>query len=140
MMSGLKTPSSYYIKLINTFPPRPITNEIELIATQNHINSILDKGNLLQEDKDYLKVLGVLVYDYEQKYEQMPILKGVELFKALLEESNLSPKDLAHICGSESNVLDILDGKQRLTEQQIKELAAFFHISPSYFANEENSF
>jgi HTH-type transcriptional regulator / antitoxin HigA len=140
MTSGLKTPSSYYIKLINTFPPRPITNETELIATQNHINSILDKGNLLQEDKDYLIVLGVLVYDYEQKYEQMPILKGVELFKALLEESNLSPKDLAHICGSEYNVLDILDGKQRLTEQQIKELAAFFQISPSYFSNEEDSF
>ncbi|MUG93664.1 transcriptional regulator [Scytonema sp. UIC 10036] len=136
MTSGLKIPSNYYMELINRFPPRPITNDIELIATQNHINSILDKGNLIQDDKDYLKVLGTLVYDYEQKYEQMPILKGVDLFKALLEESNLSPKDVAHICGSESTVLDILDGKQQLTEAQIKELATFFHISPSYFAKE----
>ncbi len=32
MMTGLKTPSSYYIEIITTFPPRPITCEAELIA------------------------------------------------------------------------------------------------------------
>ncbi|MCV3214220.1 transcriptional regulator [Plectonema radiosum NIES-515] len=63
MTSCLKTPSSYYIELITTFPPRPITNEAELIATKNRINSILDNRNLTQNDRDYLKVLGTLVYD-----------------------------------------------------------------------------
>lgn len=133
MTTGLKTPSSYYIKLITTFPPRPITNDAELIATQNQINSILDKGKLTQDDRDYLKVLGTLVYDYEDKNEPMPTLKGVELLKALLEESNLQPKDLAFIGESESIVLDILDGKRELTASQIKELALFFHMSPTVF-------
>jgi HTH-type transcriptional regulator/antitoxin HigA len=133
MTTGLKTPSSYYIALITTFPPRPITNDTELIATQNQINSILDKGKLTQDDHDYLKVLGTLVYDYEDKNEPMPTLKGVELLKALLEESNLQPKDLVPICQSESIVLDILDGKRELTVSQIKELAAFFHSSPADF-------
>ncbi|MBD0303515.1 MAG: transcriptional regulator [Tolypothrix sp. T3-bin4] len=129
----MKTPNSYYIELITTFPPRPITNEAELIATQNQITSILDKGKLTQDDRDYLKVLGTLVYDYEDKNEPMPTLKAVELLKALLEESNLQPKDLAPICQSESILLNILDGKRELTATQIKELAAFFHISPSAF-------
>jgi hypothetical protein len=40
MTTGLKTPSSYYIEMIVTFPPRPITCEAELIATQNRIDSI----------------------------------------------------------------------------------------------------
>ncbi len=133
MTTGLKTPSSYYIELITTFPPRPITNDAELIATQNQINSILDKGKLTQDERDYLKVLGTLVYDYEDTNELMPTLKGVELLKALLEESNLQPKDLAPICQAESIVLDILDAKRELTASQIKELAAFFHISPADF-------
>ena len=133
MTTGLKTPSSYYIELITTFPPRPITNDAELIATQNRINSILDKGKLTQDDRDDPQVLGTLVYDYEDKNEPMPILKGVELLKALLEESNLQPKDLASICESESIVLDILDGKRELTASHMKELAAFFHISPVSF-------
>lgn len=133
MTTGLKTPSSYYIELITTFPPRPITNDVELIATQNQINHILDKAKLTQDDRDYLKVLGTLVYDYEDKNEPMPTLKGIELLKALLEESNLQPKDLASICESESIVLDILDGKRELTASQIKELAIFFHMSPTAF-------
>ena len=129
----MKTPSSYYIELITTFPPRPITNDAELIATQSQINSILDKGKLTQDDRDYLKVLGTLVYDYEDKNEPMPTLKGVELLKALLDESNLQPKDLVPSCQSDSIVLDILDRRRELTASQIKELAAFFHISPAAF-------
>ncbi|WP_414624482.1 helix-turn-helix domain-containing protein [Calothrix sp. CCY 0018] len=133
MTTGLKTPSSYYIELIITFPPRPITNENELIATQNRINSILDKENITQDDKDYLKVLGTLVYDYENQHEAIPTLKGVTLIKALLEESSLQLQDLIPICKSESRVLDILNGKTQLTENEIKGLADFFKMSPSYF-------
>ncbi|NJM19218.1 MAG: transcriptional regulator [Richelia sp. RM2_1_2] len=133
MTTGLKTPSSYYIELIITFPPRPITNEEELKATQNRINSILDKENITKDDKDYLKVLSTLVYDYENQHEAIPILKGVTLIKALLEESSLQPQDLIPICESESRVLDILNGKSQLTESEIKQLADFFKMSPSYF-------
>ncbi|HEY9607824.1 hypothetical protein [Allocoleopsis sp.] len=68
---------------------------------------------------------------YEDKNEPMPTLKGVELLTALLEESDLQPKDLASICQSESIVLDILERKRELTANQLKELAAFFHISPT---------
>lgn len=132
-MNGLKTPSSYYLELIAAFPPRPITNEVELIATQERINSILDKGKLTQDDRDYLKVLGTLVYDYEEKHEPMPTLKGVELLKALLEESNLQTKDLVFLFETESIVLDILNGKRKLTAEQIKQLADFFRISPASF-------
>lgn len=132
MTIGLKNTSNYYIELITAFPPRPITNEDELIATQNRINSILDKDNITQDDRDYLKVLGTLVDDYEQNHEIMPTIKGVALLKALLEESNLEPKDLVSIFECESTILDILNGKRQLTENQIQNLADFFQIPPSY--------
>jgi HTH-type transcriptional regulator / antitoxin HigA len=133
MTTGLTTPSNYYIELITNFPPRPITNEAELIATQNQINCILDKGKLTQDDRDYLKVLGILVYDYEQQHEPMPSLKGVELLKALLEEANLQPKDLVPMCESESTVLEIINGEREITDEEIGKLAEFFQISPTAF-------
>ncbi|MEG4419627.1 transcriptional regulator [Microcoleus sp. LAD1_D5] len=89
MTTGLKTPSSYYIEIITTFPPRPITCEAELIATQNRIDSIVSLSNLTQDDRDYLNVLGTLVYDYEQKHEPMPVLKAIALLKALMVEDNI---------------------------------------------------
>ncbi|WP_292763121.1 transcriptional regulator [Nostoc sp. NOS(2021)] len=67
MTTGLTTPSPYYLNLIAEFAPRPITNDAELVATQQRINSIIDNKNLNQEDRDYLRVLGILIYEYEEK-------------------------------------------------------------------------
>ena len=109
-----------------------ITNEQELIATKNQINSILDQRNITQDDRDYLRVLGTLVYNYEQQHEIIPTLTGIPLLQALLEESNLQPEDLTSILQSESIVLDILNGNRQLTANQIQDLAVFFQIYPTY--------
>lgn len=131
MTTRLKTPSNYYLELITTFPPRPITNEEELVATQERIDSILDKRNITQDDKNYLRVLGTLVYDYEQQHEPMPVLKGIEMIEALLEESNQEPRGLVAIVGNETDVEDILSGKRAPSQDEIEKLAKFFKISQS---------
>ncbi len=133
MTTGLKRPSNYYMELIQEFPPRPISTEAELMVTQTRIHSILDKPSLTQDDRDYLKVLGMLVYDYEEQHEPMPTLKGVALLKALMEESNLQPNNLVSIFGTETNVLEVLNHKSQLTHYQVQELAEFFHISSTSF-------
>ncbi len=124
MISSLKILNHYYMQII--------TNEQELIATKNQINSILDQRNITQDDRDYLRVIGTLVYNYEQQHEIIPTLTGIPLLQALLEESNLQPKDLTSILQSESIVLDILNGKRQLTANQIQDLAVFFQIDPTY--------
>ena len=133
MTTGLKTPSSYYMELITSFQPRPITCEAELIATQNRIDSIVSRSNLTQDDRDYLNVLGTLVYDYEQKHEPMPVLKGIALLKALMVEDNIQHKDLVDIFESKSWVSEMMNGKRELTASQIQKLAKFFHLSPVAF-------
>lgn len=69
MTTGLQIPNSYYLQLLTTFPPRPIATEADFIATQNRINSILDQPIITQDDRDYLKILGMLIYEYEENYE-----------------------------------------------------------------------
>ncbi|QJB46002.1 hypothetical protein [Dolichospermum flos-aquae] len=44
MISNLKILNHYYMQII--------TNEQELIATKNQINSILDQRNITQDDRD----------------------------------------------------------------------------------------
>ena len=137
MTNGLKIPSSYYLQLINDFPPRPINNETELLATQEQIDAIVDKQNITQDDKDYLKVLGTLVYEYEQKHELMPVPQGIKLVKALMTEDNLQPRDLISVFGDESTVGLVLEKKQEITARQIQKLGEFFHISPIMFLASE---
>ena len=124
MTTGLTTPSIYYLNLITEFAPRPITNEAELIATQKRINDLLDRKNLNQDDQDYLRVLGMLVYDYEEKNEQLPKLTDRELLQTLMEEYNLNITDFLNIFEQEQTILDILNGKRPLNSQEAFKLRA----------------
>ncbi|MGK7927920.1 MAG: type II toxin-antitoxin system HigA family antitoxin [Spirulina sp.] len=133
MTSGLKALSNYYLELIAAFPPRPITNEDEYQATQEQINKILDRPKLTEDDRAYLKILGLTIYDYEETHEQFPVLQGVDLIYALLEESNLRDRDLIPILEEEKIVREILDRDRPLTPEYITKLAEFFNISPDNF-------
>jgi HTH-type transcriptional regulator / antitoxin HigA len=118
MITGLTIPSSYYLSLITEFAPRPITNDLELSITQQRINTILDQKNLSQDDRDYINVLGMLVYDYEEKNEQFPKLTDGELLHTLMEDYNLEIRDFLGIFEQEQTILDILDGKRQLNSQE----------------------
>lgn len=103
------------------------------MATQEAIDSLLDKGELTPDERDYLHVLGMLVCEYEQTLEPIPDIYGVELLKALIEEFELRQKDLVPIFKTESIVSDILREKRQLTTEHIQKLAEFFRVSPAVF-------
>jgi HTH-type transcriptional regulator / antitoxin HigA len=134
MTLGLKTPSTYYIQLITDFPPCPIASEVQLEATQQQINSILDRGNPTPDDLDYLRVLGMLVYEYETQHEVSPKLKAADFLRAMIEDMGLQLKDLVPILGSEALVMDVLSGRVVLNAVQMEQLATFFEVPPGAIA------
>ncbi|MFE1746619.1 type II toxin-antitoxin system HigA family antitoxin [Coleofasciculus sp. H7-2] len=125
------------MSLLKAFPPRPIATEEDFIATQQVIDSLIDRGTLTADEQDYLNVLGSLVHDYEELHHPLPTLQGVELIKALMVELNLRQKDLVPIFKTESIVSAVLNGKRQLTVEHIQKLANFFHISPAVFFDEK---
>lgn len=46
----------------------------------------------------------------------------MELLKTILEEDNLKLQDLLHIFDSEAVILDILEGKMKITDEQYQKL------------------
>lgn len=127
MTTGINNPNNYYINLVTEFPPRPINNEAELIATQKRINSILDQDNLTQDDQDYLRVLGMLIYEYEEKYEPIPELKNGNLLQALMEEYNLQTQDFLDIFETKETVLEILQGKRMMNSHESNKLSGKYY-------------
>ncbi|MFO0149091.1 MAG: type II toxin-antitoxin system HigA family antitoxin [Microcystis sp.] len=122
-----------YLELLNQYPPRPIDNEEDLEMMKQVINRLLDKPQLTAEEREYLNVLGALIYEYEENQEPIPDIYGLELLKFILEEKNLQKQDLLSIFESKSTLDDILDGQQELTPVYIKKLANFLNISPDLF-------
>ena len=125
--------SDQYIQLLQEFPPRTITDEKQLEATQEVIDRLLDGHELTPNESEYLNLLGVLVWEYEQSQELILDIYGVELLKVLIAERQLRQKDLVPIFKTESIVSDILNGKRQLTLRHIQELAIFFNLSPAVF-------
>lgn len=122
-----------YLELLKQYPPRPIDNEEDLEMMQEVINRLLDKPQLTVEEREYLNVLGALIYEYEENQEPIPDIYGIELLKFILEEKNLQKQDLLSIFESKSTLDDILDGQQELTPVYIQKLANFLNISPDLF-------
>ncbi|NCQ99843.1 MAG: transcriptional regulator [Microcystis aeruginosa L211-101] len=122
-----------YLELLKQYPPRPIHDEEDLEMMQEVINRLLDKPQLTVEEREYLNVLGSLIYEYEENQEPIPDIYGIELLKFILEEKNLQKQDLLSIFESKSTLDDILDGQQELTPIYIQKLANFLNISPDLF-------
>jgi len=122
-----------YLELLKQSPPRPIHNEEDLEMMQEVINRLLDKPQLTVEEREYLNVLGSLIYEYEENQEPIPDIYGLELLKFILEERNLQKQDLLSIFESKSTLDDIFDGQQELTPIYIQKLANFLNISPDLF-------
>jgi HTH-type transcriptional regulator/antitoxin HigA len=122
-----------YLELLKQYPPRPIHNEEDLEMMQQVINRLLDKPQLTAEEREYLNVLGALIYEYEENQEPIPDIYGLELLKFILEERNLQKQDLLSIFESKSTLDDIFDGLQELTPIYIQKLANFLNISPDLF-------
>lgn len=122
-----------YIELLNSFPPRPIKSEKEFEKTQAVVDNLLDKGELTEEEEDYLNLLGMLIHEYEEQQDLVPDIYGVELLKVLKDELSIKQKDLVPIFKTESIVSDVLNGKRKLTVEHIHKLANFFNVSPAVF-------
>jgi HTH-type transcriptional regulator / antitoxin HigA len=132
MTPGLSNQASYTDLLI-AFPPRIITTAEQLVATQNVIDALIDKGKLSTDEQDYLNLLGTLVYEYEDQTVEIPDIYGVEMLKVLIEEFELRQKDLISIFKTESIVSDVLNYKRGLTVEHIQKLSQFFNVSPAVF-------
>ena len=79
-----------------------------------------------------LETIGNLIDDYEIRNFQELDSDPIETLKFLMNENNLTQKDLEDI-GSQGVISEILNRKRNLNINQIKKLSQKFNVSPSVF-------
>lgn len=133
--NGKMTSGLSYRELLQTYLPRPINTEAEYDSTISKINEFVDKGDLTQDEQDYLTLLGTLVMAYEDEHypDTNFALRGVDLLRALITEEKLRATDLLPVFKTESNLKAILSGRQLITHEQSQLLAAFFDLPQALF-------
>lgn len=96
------------------------------------VRELMGRDRTPEEDA-LLHVLTVEIESFESKTYTKSKTTPAELLQFLLEENDLSTKDLAGILGGKSHVSEILSGKRKVGLKQAVRLGKRFHISPVVF-------
>ena len=102
--------------------------KLKLIKNDKQLNEALERVNQLWDaksntpERDELEVLSLLIEKYEEEHYPIPVSEPVEAIKFLMEQNNLTRKDLQPFIGSMGRVSEILNRKRDLSLIMIKRL------------------
>jgi HTH-type transcriptional regulator/antitoxin HigA len=128
-----------YTDLVRRYPPRPIDSEpmhkdYSLLAGRL---MILLEDDLIAKDRQgierYLKVLVPLIRAFESRSYPVNKAEPEEVLRFLMEQNGLKGVALAKELGGQPVVSCVLNGKRRLTRDQIKRLSLRFGVSEASF-------
>jgi HTH-type transcriptional regulator/antitoxin HigA len=120
--------------LLVAYEPRVITSWEEAEAANAVIDALTDLRHLSEDQRDFIGLLGQLVYDWESTHDEPMVLTPSEKVRCLLEDAGLRQQDLVGpVFPTRSAVSDFLAGRRPITYDRVEKLAAFFHVSPAAF-------
>jgi len=113
--------------------PRVITSKAQHDAYVSWLLELQRQKSLSRDDKEIVRLLILVIKDYESKHFPIEAASPREVLQELMEANNLRQKDLAPLLGGESVVSNILSGHRELNKHQIERLSQQFHVSPAVF-------
>ncbi len=124
-----------YAELLALALPKSIESEVENERALEIVNRLMTKGEqkLSAEEHLLLRMLVLLIEEFENKSYPIPVAEPHEVLKTLLENRGLKQVDLMPIFGARSNVSAILAGSRSIGKNQAKALANFFNVSVELF-------
>ncbi len=91
------------------------------------------EGSLSAAERQLMKLLTLLIEDYEEKHYDLPKASPLGMIAFLMDQHGLKQKDLSDVFGTPSITSEVLSGKRELNKEQIRRLSQRFHVSPELF-------
>jgi len=113
--------------------PRVIHNEAELEAYTNALFQLTELENPSRSEVEAIALLTLLVEHYEQQHYPIPAANPASVVRFLIEQRDLTQRDLIPQFGSESAVSMFLSGHRNLTVEQVRRLSARFRLPADVF-------
>jgi len=122
-----------YGALLHEIQPEVIHSEQQNAKFIAMLEKLTSLKKVTEAQKKLIKLLAVLVGEYESKHYPVPDAGPLDIIRHLMEQHGLRQKDLVDVFVTESIVSDVLNGKRELSKEHIMRLSARFHVSPSVF-------
>jgi HTH-type transcriptional regulator/antitoxin HigA len=119
--------------LLTQFVPVAIESEAENERALKVIAGLMDVDKLSTAQKSLLKLLTVLVENFEQHRYSLGESAPLETLKELMRARRMKPKDVVQAFGSKGVVSEVLNGKREIGKEAAKKLGALFSVPPGVF-------
>ncbi len=113
--------------------PRVIHNDMELEAYTDALFQLTALDNPSSSEAEAIELLTLLVERYEQEHYPIPVADPASVVRLLIEQQNLTQRDLIPQFGSESAVSMFLSGQRNLTLEQVRKLSTRFKLPADVF-------
>jgi HTH-type transcriptional regulator/antitoxin HigA len=113
--------------------PHVIHNDAELEAYTKALFQLTALDNPSPSQEEAIELLTLLVGKYEQEHYPIPAADPVAIVRFLIEQQNLTQRDLIPQFGTESAVSMFLSGHRNLTLEQVRQLSARFKLPADVF-------
>jgi HTH-type transcriptional regulator / antitoxin HigA len=120
-------------EMIEHGAPHVIHNDAELEAYTKALFQLTALDNPSPSQEEAIELLTLLVEKYEQEHYPIPAADPVAIVRFLIEQQNLTQRDLIPQFGTESAVSMFLSGHRNLTLKQVRQLSARFKLPADVF-------
>ena len=122
-----------YPQLLAQFVPQAIDSEAEYDRALAIAERLTFKQDRTEAEIKFLKLVVVLIEDYEAEHYPMDDVAPHELLQHLMESNHTRQADLVGLIGSRGVVSEVVNGKRAISKAQAKALGEFFIVSPGLF-------
>jgi HTH-type transcriptional regulator / antitoxin HigA len=123
-----------YKELLFRYQPKLIRTEEENEKALAVVEELMHKQDRTIEEDELYELLIILIEKFEQEYYspgQTSSPHSMLLF--LMEQQNISQKDLVKIIGSSEIVSSLINGDKKINKEQATDLGKFFNVESSIF-------
>lgn len=113
--------------------PRVIHNDAELEIYTDALFRLTALESPSESEVEAIELLTLLVERYEQEHYSIPKGDPVSILRFIIEQQNLTQRDLIPQFGSESAVSMFMTGQRNLTLEQVRKLSTRFKLPPDVF-------
>jgi HTH-type transcriptional regulator/antitoxin HigA len=120
-------------KMIAHGAPRVIHNDAELEMYTDALFRLTALKSPTGSEVEAIELLTLLVERYEQEHYSIPKSDPVSVVRFIIEQKNLTQRDLIPEFGSESAISMFMTGQRSLTLEQVRKLSTRFKLPADIF-------
>lgn len=122
-----------YPELVARFAPVAIETEAENERALKAVAALMKKPRRTAAETRLLKLLAVLIANFEQARYSLGDAAPVEVLRELMGARDMQPRDLWPVVGSRGTTSEILSGKRGISRDMARKLAELFGVRASCF-------